>query len=215
MIKRSIILSALIYITSTPLVANISMKMLLSKTSFEYCNEKLSTGILLAGGLTKDADSKMDWSALNGESLKRTIYLASKIDNYNLKTIIISGGSGGKVKEADIMANLLMSFSEFQSINIIVDNLSKNTSEVLTFLKKINISTLEPMLLITSDWHMPRAQAIYNKTIRTCPLPSGSSYIPFGFPGWFIPQQSAILKLEQVWHELIGIIYANSIPSKK
>jgi len=213
MVKHSIVLSILIYLTSTPLLANISMRILISQANYENCNNKISTGILLAGGLTKNAESKMDWSALNGESLERTLYLASQIKMLDLNTIIISGGSGAKVKEADIMASLLTAIIRPHSINIVIDNSSKNTHDTLDFIKTNKVAASEHVYLITSDWHIPRVQMLYKKTIKTCPLSSGNSYIPFGFPGWFIPQKSAIVKFEKVWHELMGIVYAKFIYS--
>jgi len=210
--RLAIVLIISIYFISTPLLANLGLLFLTSQIEYNKCSGKGSTAILLAGGLNYATKSENDWNALNAASVSRTIFLASQIEALKIKKVIISGGSGRAKKEADIMKNLLMSFTQAKGLSIEVDNTSKNTKEFANYmaLKHSNSHISESYLLITDDWHMLRAKKLLkNSDISVCPLVSSNHYSPFSFPGWFVPQKSALVKFELVWHEIGGILFSS------
>ncbi|WDD99470.1 YdcF family protein [Thalassomonas actiniarum] len=167
----------------------------------------MSGTILLAGGLSKTASGKNDWSALGDESLSRTVFLASQLARLNSQSVIISGGSGSGIKEAELMTDLLDNLYSGKPLDIIADVNAIRTQESALFVRANMPDENAGYYLVTSDWHMARAQAIFeHHGIKVCPLASGDSYVPYGFPGWFIPQKSALAKFELAWHELGGLL---------
>ncbi|WP_281560871.1 YdcF family protein [Thalassomonas sp. RHCl1] len=181
--------------------------MLQSKINYQDCAADISGAILLAGGLSKTASGKSDWSALGDESLSRTVFLASQLDRLNNPSVIISGGSGAGIKEAELMADLLGNLSSGKPLDIISDVNAIRTRESALFVRSKMPDENAGYYLVTSDWHMARAQAIFeHHGVKVCPLASGDSYVPYGFPGWFIPQKSALAKFELAWHELGGLL---------
>jgi len=198
-----------IYVVSIPLFANLGLLFLTSQIEYNKCSGKSSTAILLAGGLNYATKNKNDWNALNAASVSRTVFLASKIKELSIKKVIISGGSGYLKKEAEIMANLLMSFTQAKDLYIKVDNASKSTKEFSNYMALNHTESSEVYLLITDDWHMLRStKLLKNSDISVCPLASSDNYSPFSFPGWFIPQKSSLAKFELVWHELGGLVFS-------
>lgn len=196
-----------LYISCTPLSANLSVWLLQSKIDYQHCAVDINRTIILAGGTAKPASVKDDWSALGDTSLSRTVFLASQLEQLNTSSVIVSGGAGGGVKEATLMAELLVRLHPRDNLDITLDVNAKNTQASARFVRSLDHDE-SGYYLVTSDWHMARAQAIFdNHGIKVCPVTSKESYVPYGFPGWFIPQKSALVKFELAWHEFGGLLF--------
>lgn len=195
-----------IYLMSTPLVANLGIKFLRNQIDNSYCDTVGSTAILLAGGVDRNANSTNEWLALNDTSIRRVVFLAKNLDKLAIDTLVISGGSGSTIKEAELILDLLGRLTSLKNITLVIDKDSRSTIGIGQNLEKLGVNKRFPAYLITSDWHMARAQLLLKQSVATCPLPSNYSYAPFSFPGWLIPQKSALVKFELFWHELGGLI---------
>ena len=197
-----------LYVSCTPLCANLSVLLLTSQIENRHCDPRIKTAIVLAGGITNRFATKGDWSALDDSSIRRTLFLASQLNQLTINSVIVSGGAGHGIKEAELMADLLLKTHPIGNIDITLDLDANNTSATADFVKKAATGTQESYYLVTSDWHMPRAQSIFaQQGIKTCPMSSVNSYVSYGFPGWFIPQKSALVKFERAWHEFGGLLW--------
>ena len=205
--KLRVLCFACLYLCCTPLAANLSILLLQSKINYQHCAPDINHTIILAGGTSRMTAEKSDWSALGDVSISRTVFLASRLDQLGSPSVIISGGAGRGVKEAELMGDLLRRLDPQRNPDIILDLDAKNTEESAGFVRREMPDENLGYYLVTSDWHMARAQAIFeHKGIKVCPLASGESYVPYGFPGWFIPQKSALAKFELAWHEFGGLL---------
>jgi len=209
--KIRVLAFCLLYLSCTPLCANLSLALLKSLTDHSDCKSDIDSAVILAGGMAKTAFSPADWSALGPDSLSRTTFLASRLPGLSLQSVVISGGAGHGVKEGQLMADLFTRLDSDkqrpQSPAIILDAGAANTRASAEFVQGLSASKEQAYYLVTSDWHLPRAQAIFARQgVRVCPLASSESYVPYGFPGWFIPQKSALAKFELVWHEFGGLL---------
>ncbi|WDE12246.1 YdcF family protein [Thalassomonas haliotis] len=180
--------------------------MLQSKIDYQHCAADINRTIILAGGTVKPALAN-DWSALGDTSIRRVVFLASQLEQLNTSSVIVSGGAGVGVKEATLMADLLARLYPRGKLDIILDANAKNTQASARFVRSQMLDE-SGYYLVTSDWHMARAQAIFaHHGIKVCPVASEESYVPYGFPGWFIPQKSALAKFELAWHEFGGLLF--------
>ncbi|WDE05018.1 YdcF family protein [Thalassomonas viridans] len=206
--KVRVVSFCLLYLSCTPLCANLSLALLKSLTDETYCHSGIDSAVILAGGMSRTAASSADWSALGPESISRTAFLASRLPALPLQSVVISGGSGNGIKEGRLMADLFSRLQPRQPPVITLDERAVNTRASAEFVHGLAADMNKVYYLVTSDWHMPRAQAIFAASqVKVCPLASGESYVPYGFPGWFIPQKSALAKFERVWHEFGGLLF--------
>lgn len=197
---------SLLYLFSIPLTVNISLDFFISKISHRACEtSSINEAVLLASGLSRAPSESDDWGALSDRSATRALYALTVLDSLPLKKLTVSGGIGGNITESDIMFNLINRVHDQDSLELVKDDISENTKQTAS--NYFDNNGIKTIYLITDDWHMLRAQKEFKKVgIEVCPLISRNNYVPFGFPGWFIPQKSAIVKFEYLWHELGGLL---------
>jgi uncharacterized SAM-binding protein YcdF (DUF218 family) len=136
------------------------------------------------------------------------LYQQGKINKF-----ILSGGSSsvtGRTKpEATYVKPILLEFGIPDSA-IVVEDKSRNTHEnalnTASILKKMNIK--DEVLLVTSAFHMRRAQAVFSKAgIQVNPFPVhyisdyGRGYF---LPDWFIPSSEALFRFDMLIKEFVG-----------
>lgn len=121
----------------------------------------------------------------------------------------MSGGSwsGSGVPESDLMAGYARRLG-VPGTAISEERTSLTTWESAWHLSRLQSKLPRRVVLITSAAHMRRAQyAMQAAGFRTCPLAVDRRYAPFQFPGYFIPQRSALEKTETSLHEVVGLLY--------
>lgn len=195
---------------TTPFIANYALSSLETITGSTQKPVKYDTVIVLSGMLN---------SALsNGEHLEfsgaadRIIRAMELVKDQHAKTMIISGGDGSLTGEFQSEAQLLSQFVQKWGVKadqIIVDADSKNTYENALFSKeKVEKHHFKKILLITSAFHMYRAQGCFKSVdleVDVLPVDFYATKQIGDFRD-FLPSSSALSKMNVVIHETVGII---------
>lgn len=124
-------------------------------------------GILLGGYSNLNIRPSHDRHNFN-ERANRFINAMELYKNGTIKKILLTGGQGSITKKNPPEASEVVSFLETMGVprrDIIVEAQSRNTYENAALTKAlIEEQRLDgPFLLITSAWHMPRAQACFEQ----------------------------------------------------
>ncbi len=167
-------------------------------------------GILLGGYVDFDVDAPDGMLTLQrGDRLLTalTLFKTGKI-----KRLLLSGGSGrllGRESvEADVVRNYLQQLGVPDSA-ILIENKSRNTYENARYSKALLDSLLPDAhcLLITSAWHLRRAEGCFSKAGLSC-QPFGTDYFSEKTNGnalhWFQPDWKALMKWECLLKEWVG-----------
>ncbi|MHB1177314.1 MAG: YdcF family protein [Daejeonella sp.] len=212
LISRRILIAAfaLLLLFSNPFVINQLLGGWELKVSGLKPNNHYDAAIILSGFMTIDKQTKrMSF----GEGVDRmTDGLALYRAGYTDK-IIISGGSGSIVndlRESALAKEFLVRNCGVPDSVIFIDTISRNTYENAVesgkIMKRHNIKTT---LLITSAFHMRRAEACFNKLkliidiYPTDLLSSKQEYYPSDL---IIPSTHNIEKWEILMHEIVGVL---------
>lgn len=196
-----------IFVT-TPLGANYLISSIEIKHLDLHCkNIGIKTIVILGGGVTGNPVSNSDIWRLKEASYRRTLAgleLANSIEN---STIIVSGGHGGRIKEADLMKNLINKIG-FTG-KIVKDGDSLNTYKSSVNVTKILMKNeIVKYWLVSSSTHMSRAGSVFKKQgLLPCRYPVNSKYVDTKFPASLLPQISALNKSTTVFHELLGYLW--------
>lgn len=128
--------------------------------------------IVLGGAIDLHETAAQNRLILNGNYARITELLALRAKAPYLK-VIYSGGSGYLInktdlREADIFKDYFVNEFKSDSSVIYTENQSKNTYENALYSRNLYISkfskewpNVEPWLLLTSAYHMPRAYAVF------------------------------------------------------
>lgn len=133
-----------------------------------------------------------------------------------IKKILITGGQGLNPVNPQSEAEILQRFLLMTGVppgDVMIENLSKNTHEnalfTKEFLKEKGIDVNQEFILITSAFHMKRAQACFYKVgLATEPFPTDyySNDTKYDIPTLLFPDPYSIF----IWHKLskewIGIL---------
>ena len=175
---------------------------------FEIKENQYDYGILMGGMISLNSSSENIQFLKNNDRLLNTIYLYK---NGIIKKILITGASGSMtsdMREAFILKGFLQKIG-IPSKNILTEEKSKNTYENAIFCREI-INNLHPKndvscLAITSDYHMRRTLACFNKLkINIDPYVKKPSKKHFDLEGIIIPQSNILFNWKIIFHEIIG-----------
>lgn len=131
--------------------------------------------------------------------------------------ILISSGNGslqpGSFREATWVKGELKKFNLPDS-TILIEQESRNTFENATFSKKLLTQKhlLPPYLLVTSAWHMRRAQYIFKKEgldVMSCSSGLSTSNKKFIPDDYFMPDAVVLAGWNQYFKEAVGLIIAH------
>jgi uncharacterized SAM-binding protein YcdF (DUF218 family) len=197
---------------STPLGANWMVGLLEHHPSAARTCGTLPPGamiVVLAGGINRDATSPADTSRLSAASLRRAIAAASAAKDAPSGRILVSGGSGIAVREADLMRILLLDLG-IAPDRVAVERDSRNTYENAVLTRKW-LSERWPgekrIFLVTSAAHLPRATAVFRKVgLDVCPLPADTRWDPPEHATDLIPAASALQKSATAFHEGVALL---------
>ena len=170
-------------------------------------------GIVLTGvtNLSKTADDRTFFS----HGADRATHAVQLYKEKKLSKILITGGQGmdpiNDQKEARKLAQFMV-IAGVAGEDIIVEDEAKNTREnaVLTreLLEALGYSMDQPYLLITSAFHMYRAEGCFKKTglqVDTFPVDYYGDDQLLDYRGIIQPNPSAILIWHKLFKEWLGI----------
>ena len=167
-------------------------------------------GIILSGFMGKDDVYNSLSFGSGADRLTEGLMLYKK---GKIKKIIISGGSGSLVddtRESVLAKDFLVKYCAVPDSAVLIDTISRNTYENAVESKKIIESEgIKHSLMITSAWHMRRAEACFKKVglnIDAHPIDGMYRKHKYTPANTIIPDTDNISRWEILLHEIAGII---------
>jgi len=196
---------------ATPLGANAMLGYFEHHTrTVAACNSSHDAWIVvLAGGIDDEAREVDAWERLAGPSLKRTLRAARLALAEPDRRVLLIGGAGNGVHEADVMASLLVALGVDRG-RLVVDSTALNTREsaVHAAAELARASAGRDPMLVTSALHMVRAsEAFESEGLRVCPRPVDFRWVSPPARHALIPQASSVAKSNATLHEALGLLY--------
>ncbi len=207
--RKRLILSGLIVLFTFSNAALVNKVFYWYEANYETY-QKYDVGIVLGGFSHFNAKSKTAAFNQNGDRLFQAIYLYK---TGIIKKILISGGSIDKLPDDKIEANITADYLRKIGIpdsSIIIENKSRNTIEnaANSYKMMTKIKPMAKILVITSAFHIPRAQLIFSRFFG-----DGLAYYPTDLKGdstnsfsdYIIPNASALNAWELLFKEWLGL----------
>jgi uncharacterized SAM-binding protein YcdF (DUF218 family) len=167
------------------------------------------TAVVLTG-IVPYQDEDLNDRVHFGQGADRLLHAIQLYKAGKVKKILISGGSGSLTgntsSESDKLKTVFM-YCGVPEADLILERTSRNTHESAENVRKItdSLGMKGNLLLITSAWHMRRAQGCYTKA----GLKTDAFVVDFSKHGEFffeqlIPTELSIAVWTQLIHEIIG-----------
>lgn len=194
---------------SNPFVVKTITQWYQSRPAPMHQHERYDAGLLLGGMMSYDEPSA---SAYFNSASDRFIQTLKLYRQGHIRKIIISGGNAamkpGPFREADWLVRNFRAMGVPEA-DILVERQSRNTVENARLARRItdSLQSTQPIVVITSAWHMPRAKRIFSKEqIPIRPFPADFQTVPYSqvitanafLPNAFAMQQWAVLLKEWV-----------------
>ena len=130
-----------------------------------------------------------------------------------IKTILISGGSGSlkdDTRESMLAKAFLTENCGVPDSVVFIDTVSRNTYENAVESKKVmNAEGLKSAIIITSAWHMRRAEGCFKKVglyVAIHPTDGLYNIQKFYLSDLIVPDTRNNVKWENLMHEIVGVI---------
>ncbi|WP_276359026.1 ElyC/SanA/YdcF family protein [Daejeonella sp. H1SJ63] len=167
-------------------------------------------GIILSGFMGKDDIYNTLSFGTGADRLTEGLMLYKK---GRIKKIIISGGSGSLIddtRESALAKDFLVRYCAVPDSAVLIDSISRNTYENAVESKKIVESEgIKSSVMITSAWHMRRAQACFKKVglnVAVHPIDGMYREQSYNPANTIIPDTENINRWEVLLHEIAGIL---------
>jgi uncharacterized SAM-binding protein YcdF (DUF218 family) len=163
--------------------------------------------VVLGGGHVPDpavpANDQLGDSALS--RLVEAIRLQRQIPG---TTIVLSGGVGGKVKHADVLAEVAATLG-LAPESYVLDRTAWDTEqEAASVVRRIGS---DPFVLVTSAVHMPRAMGLFRKA-GARPIAAPTQHFTLDVPGVYLgdvfPAPGAQSQVNAGVHEYLGMLWS-------
>jgi uncharacterized SAM-binding protein YcdF (DUF218 family) len=183
--------------------------LLMEKTSgLPSFDQKVQWIVVLGGGHTSDPGLPVT-SQISFDSLARLSEAVRIYRSLPGAKLILSGGAVfDTVSEAEIyfeMARIM----DLPSRDLILSDQARDTEEEARFIQ--NRVGKDPLILVTSAFHMPRAVALFKKRGMN-PIPAPAAHLvkmhSERAPGDFFPSVWGFQKAQVVVHEYLGILWS-------
>lgn len=165
--------------------------------------------VVLAGGVDAIPRDENDGSVLGVASRRRMERAVEWWRAQPGRVIVVSGGSVGRggTPESRWMIRHAQRLG-VAAADLRGEEASSNTWENARRLAAMTPALPRRVVLISSAMHLPRARyAMERAGFEVCPIATDWRRVPFGLPGYLIPQSSSLLKTEAALHELVGMLY--------
>lgn len=149
------------------------------------------------------------------EASERLFYPLQNILNHRIDTVILTGGSASIVMKKYYESNHIAKYLKGYGVNgnrIFIDAKSRNTYENAVETKKIldALKITEPVLLVTSAFHMRRSMGCYEKAgVKYIAYPVhylGNATRDYNLEAWLIPSTGAMSTFQTLLREVVGMI---------
>jgi uncharacterized SAM-binding protein YcdF (DUF218 family) len=203
---------AILLVASNPLVARTGMAYLEKDSVFRPIStlEPTDTVIVLSGMVQTVSSSGLEPHYEFNGAVDRFEAAIEILNQNKAQKIIFTRGavpwSTGK-PEGEVLEELAQKRG-IRSENIILTEIVQNTADEAIAAKKV-LSAAERPILITSAFHMPRAQAIFARQglpVDPYPVDFNASQIKASILD-LVPQAEAFAMSSNVWREILGRAY--------
>ena len=210
-IRRKLLITSLVLLLffSNPFIINQLLKFWEPESRINTA-QVYDAGVVLSGFMNWDKESK---SLSFGESADRLTEGLIQYRKGRIKTIIISGGSGSLVddtRESVLAKAFLTENCGVPDSVVLIDTVSRNTYENAVETKKImNAAGLKSAIMITSAWHMRRAEGCFKKVgldVDIHPIDGMYQGQRYFLSDLIIPNTRNIVRWENLMHEIAGTI---------
>lgn len=194
-------------IAMTPLGANGLVRIIESRAPpAQSCQAPApDTIVVLTAGYSRRPRSAQDFSAADVNSLHRLFAAVALWRRTPGARLVISGGGSYGIAESTVLASLA------EQLGVPVTAIRTEIHSRSTWQNARDVAELSPPVpkriwLVTSALHLPRALLAFRDAgFQPCAWPSDSLYIPpNGSVLYYVPQSSALVKMEAALHELVG-----------
>jgi len=200
-----------IYLLSTPIIS-VQLANYLEKPYTDFDNDiDADVVTVLSGGILRGPTAELD---LLSESTQARVMRGTRFfKNNDIDKLVMQGRLSGPQPErmTDLMKELATEMGVLQD-NIITEANSSNTFQHPSELLKLEeISHTDKIVIVTSAWHLKRAEREFEKHFEEIiPVPAEfySHRRKSNFQEW-LPQVSGLEISTKVIHEKIGMIYYN------
>jgi uncharacterized SAM-binding protein YcdF (DUF218 family) len=208
--KKLLVFSlCLLLFFSNPLIINQLLKYWEPQSNIDK-KKIYDTGVILSGFMSKDEEN----GSLNfGEATDRLTEGLILYRTGRIKTIIISGGSGRLIddtRESVLAKAFLINNCGVPDSVVYIDTVSRNTYENAVESKKLMLAEgLKSAIIITSAWHMRRAEGCFKKLgmdVDIHPTDGLYNIQKFYLTDLIVPDTRNIVKWENLMHEIVGVI---------
>lgn len=144
-----------------------------------------------------------------GSTAVRLFHAVQMYKEYNARYLVCSGKGGGKITEADLMAQMAEA-SGVPKERIRIEPKSENTYEHAVEFNKMFSDKNIRVGLVTEAFHMKRSETEFKKYFsHVLPLPAGYLYAsPSGMPAVrYIPQSGRLLDNATIFREHVGRLW--------
>lgn len=206
-----VLLALLATVAMTPLFANLLLGRLenASPVSARCNGQPPDTAVVLAGGVTGRPSSVDDLSVLGLATRRRLDRAVAWWQADKGRRLVMSGGSwfDDGIPDSALMLRYVQRLGVPASA-MAVEDVSRTTWESAQRLAGMQPRLPGRVALVTSAAHMPRAAYAMNQAgFEVCPVAADRRQVPFGLPGYLVPQRSALERTENGLHEVVGLLY--------
>ena len=183
------------------------------KSALQQSKQESIAIVILGSGVRRGAldNGQYQNQDVSKEAMER-MRMGARLAKITYRPILVTGGSPDRSRQEDLPEGQLMAKVLQDELGVTVtwvEQQSNTTQENAKYsaeiLRKEDISKI---YLVTHFWHMPRAQAIFEKQgLKVHPIPIGFSQIKRYTPLDFTPSNNGFALTRQIWHELLGHIW--------
>ena len=171
-------------------------------------DQKVRWIVVLGGGHTSDPGLPVT-SQISFDSLARLTEAVRIYRSLPGAKLILSGGAiSDPVSSAEIYFKTAR-IMDIPAGDLILSDQAKDTEEEARLIQ--DRVGRDPLILVTSASHMPRAVALFKKRVMN-PIPAPAAHLvktrPGNIPGGFFPSGEGLQKMQMVVHEYLGTLWS-------
>jgi uncharacterized SAM-binding protein YcdF (DUF218 family) len=183
------------------------------KSAIQQSNQESIAIVILGSGVRRGALDKWEYQNhdVSKEAMER-LRMGARLAKTTHRPILVSGGSPDRTRQEDLSEGQLMAKVLQDELNVKVtwvEQQSNTTQENAKYSAEILLKEgVQTIYLVTHYWHMPRAQAIFEKQgLKVQPIPIGYSETEHYTPLDYMPSNHGFALTRQIWHEFLGHIW--------
>jgi len=183
------------------------------KSALQQSNQESIAIVILGGGVRRGAldNGKYQNQDVSKEAMER-LRMGARLAKKTHMPILVTGGSPDRSRQEDLSEGQLMAKILQDELGVKetwVEQQSNTTQENAKYSAEILLKEgIQTICLVTHYWHMPRAQAIFEKQgLKVQPIPIGYSETEHYTPLDYMPSNQGFTLTRQIWHELLGQVW--------